>query len=106
MAEVVVDTTIVGQKVHRVVRRDVLGVLGYEICTGVGQRAPSRDERAGLPITVGHSDSIVRPYSYIVTVNPELSRVQLVSQWDAVRDEPYVLLFSCMYTNGSKLTSQ
>jgi hypothetical protein len=44
---------------------------------GVGQRAPLRDERARVPITVGHNDSIVRRNSYIATVNPELSQVEL-----------------------------
>jgi hypothetical protein len=33
MAEVVVFTTVVGQKVHRIVLYDVFRVLGHEICT-------------------------------------------------------------------------
>lgn len=41
-----------------------------------------RDERAtGVPSTVDHSDSIVRSNSYIVMVNPELSRVELGVRW-------------------------
>jgi hypothetical protein len=49
----------------------------------VDQRAPlGRDERAaGVPSTVDHSDSIVRRNSYMVTVNPELSRVGLSVWW-------------------------
>ena len=31
IAVVVVDTAVVGQEVHRVVRREVLGVPGYEL---------------------------------------------------------------------------
>jgi len=33
-AEVEFLAAIIGQKIHRVVRRDEFGVLGHEICTG------------------------------------------------------------------------
>ena len=54
-----------------------------------------------------HSDSIVRRNSYIVTVNPEVGvLIGHLADGGTKRNEPYVLLFSCKYKNGSRLMSQ
>ena len=79
MAKVVVGTAIIRQKVHCVVRRDILGVLSYEICMREKRQGSvcsikETRKRVGVPSTVDHSVSIVRSNSYIVMVNPELSQ--------------------------------
>jgi hypothetical protein len=77
VAEIEVDTAVVGQEPHCVVLRDVLWILPGEIYVfreRVGRREPRAGGKVrcwGVPRTVDHSDSMVRWNSYIVTVNPE-----------------------------------
>lgn len=57
-----------------------------------------------------HSDSIVRRNSYKAIVNPEMRWVEFNQVFRETqchrRNEPYVLLFSCMNTNGSMFMLQ
>jgi hypothetical protein len=88
VAEIVVDTAVVGQEPHCVVLRDVLWILPGEIYVfreRVGRRelgAGGKVRCGGVPRTVDHSDSMVPWPSYNVMVNPELG---LGLSWVGVR---------------------
>jgi hypothetical protein len=77
-AKVIIVTAIVRHETHRIVRRDVFGVLGHEICTGdMSARVDEGKEVAGVPFTVNHRLSIVRRVSKAAIVKPKLSRFKL-----------------------------
>ena len=74
VAEIVRFAAIVGEVIHRTVRRNVFGVLGYELCKKPKKKAV-RETNDGweerVRPTVDQSVWIVRENSYIVIVNPE-----------------------------------
>ena len=78
MAEIVGFAAVVGEEIHRSVRRDEFGVLGYELCKPRAVRNERLKEGGwmGVPPTVDQSVSIVRENSYSEIVNPKMIHEQ------------------------------
>ena len=92
----VFGTIVVQQEVYFVVPCGVLRVSDYEVCIGMGgMRVDRWASGPSVPLTAGQSDGIVGPQSFMVRVNPELSRIELGAGWERHEDnKPYVILFS------------